>query len=88
MKYLVILAIAVLILSGCTGYAVREEKIQVGFIAALTGPVADYGEPALKAAQLAVDEINNNGGINGKTVELIVEDGNVTQRKLQQLHRS
>jgi branched-chain amino acid transport system substrate-binding protein len=81
MKYLAILAVAVLILSGCTGYAVREERIQVGFIAALTGPVADYGEPALKAAQLAVDEVNANGGIGGKQVQLIVEDGKCNSKE-------
>ena len=42
------------------------ETIKVGAIFAVTGPASFLGAPEAKTAQMMVDEINNNGGINGK----------------------
>ena len=41
---------------------------------ALTGPAETYGNPIIQAKQLAVEEINAAGGINGRMLELIPED--------------
>ncbi len=49
------------------------ERIKLGFIGAMSGPVAKYG--SYEAARLAAEEINANGGINGTQIELIAEDG-------------
>jgi len=49
------------------------ETIKIGWISDLSGSGAKYG--AFEAGMMAVDEINANGGINGKKIELIVEDG-------------
>ncbi len=51
-----------------------ENPIKIGAVLSLTGIAASYGEPARNAMQLAVDEINANGGIDGRQVSLIVED--------------
>ena len=40
----------------------------------LTGPGETYGTVSNQAKQLAVDEINAAGGVNGRMLELIVED--------------
>ncbi len=56
------------------------ETIKIGGAFALTGDVAVYGEADRDGAQLAVDEINANGGINGKQLQLIVEDTRSTAR--------
>ena len=40
----------------------------------LTGPGETYGTVANQAKQMAVDEINEAGGINGRMIELVVED--------------
>jgi branched-chain amino acid transport system substrate-binding protein len=40
----------------------------------LTGYAAPYGEDAKRGAELAVDEINAGGGINGRKIEAIYED--------------
>ena len=48
--------------------------IKVGYIGPQTGPSAVLGMDAIPAIQIAVDEINSKGGINGKPVELIIED--------------
>ncbi|PPJ45903.1 branched-chain amino acid ABC transporter substrate-binding protein [Rhizobium sp. KAs_5_22] len=49
-------------------------EIVIGLIAPLTGPVAAYGEQVKHGAEVAVDEINKQGGILGETVVLKLAD--------------
>jgi len=49
-------------------------QIKIGVAEALTGNAAQYGMPIRKGFELAVGEINGAGGINGKKIELVVED--------------
>ena len=48
--------------------------LKIGVMESLTGPGETYGTVAVQAKQMAVDEINEAGGINGRMLELIVED--------------
>jgi branched-chain amino acid transport system substrate-binding protein len=48
--------------------------IKVGFIVPLSGPLAAVGEEEVTGAQLALKEINANGGFLGRPVELVVVD--------------
>jgi len=50
------------------------EAVKIGFDNALTGPYAGPGKNELVGCQLAVDQINEKGGILGRKVELVVED--------------
>lgn len=50
------------------------ETIKIGALGPLTGPVAVYGISATNGTKLAVDEINANGGILGKQIELNLLD--------------
>ncbi len=50
------------------------EKITLGAMFPLTGDGAAYGEPFSRQMQLAVDEINAAGGIDGKMIEIKLED--------------
>ena len=50
------------------------EPFRIGVMESQTGPGETYGTVAVQAKQLAVDEINAAGGINGRMLELIVED--------------
>ena len=50
------------------------DTIKIGVAGAHSGDLASYGIPTVNAAQLVVDEINKNGGVLGRTVELVVED--------------
>lgn len=52
-----------------------SNTIKIGYIGPLTGDAASFGADTSHGAQLAVDEINAAGGIDGKLIELIVEDG-------------
>lgn len=49
--------------------------IKLGMIAPLTGDAAVYGETFRNVTELAVEEINKSGGINGQPIQAIYEDG-------------
>jgi branched-chain amino acid transport system substrate-binding protein len=67
--------IAIIFFAGCTQQnQPGEEKIRIGVLLSLSGDAAFFGESELKGIQMAVDEVNEAGGINGQAVELIVED--------------
>ncbi len=50
------------------------DTIKFGVAGPHTGDLAAYGLPTINAAKLVIDKINAKGGINGKKVELLVED--------------
>ena len=52
----------------------KKSEIRIGLLAPLTGIVHMYGEEISRAALIAVEEINENGGILGRKLRLIVED--------------
>ena len=57
----------------CAGLA-QAADIKIGLAEALTGGAAQYGVSIRNGFQLAADEINAKGGINGNKVQLVVED--------------
>ena len=54
--------------------AAAGTTFKIGGIGPTTGDAAIYGKAVKNGAQLAVDEINKNGGINGKKIEYKFED--------------
>lgn len=50
------------------------QNIRIGFHAPLTGFAASDGKTALQGAELAVEQINAAGGVNGRKLELVVQD--------------
>jgi len=50
------------------------QTVKIGIELPLTGYGAIYGEDGKRAVELAVEEVNATGGINGKKVEAIFED--------------
>lgn len=76
-KLPVVLALlAILISAACTSQAAStdEKTLVVAVAGALTGPSAQDGTDIKRGAELAVDHINEQGGINGSKIELIFED--------------
>ena len=66
--------VAALVL-GAIGLAHAQETIKVGVIQPLTGSVADNGHAFVNGAKLAVNKQNAAGGVLGKKIELVIEDG-------------
>src|SRR5699024_3728966 len=60
--------------SDSTGGSGEGGTLKIGGIGPLTGDNAAYGIAVQRGAQIAVDEINAAGGINGMTVEFSMED--------------
>ena len=60
--------------SGAAMMEKSDEPFRIGAMDALTGPAESYGNPLIQSKQLAVEEINAAGGINGRMLELIAED--------------
>jgi branched-chain amino acid transport system substrate-binding protein len=52
----------------------KSENIVIGLVADLTGPMALYGGWVKNGAQIALNEISTQGGINGRSVDLKIED--------------
>ena len=65
-------ALTALLLIGCTKK--ESDTIKIGGVFSLSGPVAVYGVECRQGIDLAIEEINAAGGINGKMIEMITED--------------
>jgi branched-chain amino acid transport system substrate-binding protein len=63
-----------LMITGCAKKETPKEPIKVGVAGPHSGDLASYGIPTVRAAELVVEEINAQGGVLGRTVELLVED--------------
>ncbi len=53
---------------------VAAETLQLGMSAPLTGPAADIGQQYAKGAQLAFHHFNQQGGVAGRQIELLLRD--------------
>ena len=70
----ILLLLVSLVLGFSLSGVFAADTIKIGYLAALTGDWAAYGQTESKSAQLAVDEINAQGGVLGKQVELVIYD--------------
>ena len=69
------IALALLVILGLGPTPGRaQETLKIGFFAPLTGFAAADGASARHSAEIAVEELNANGGIKGRRVELVVYD--------------
>ena len=78
-------ALAVSMMAGCGSKSgssdSKSDVFKIGGIGPMTGDAAAYGEAVDNGAKLAVEEINKNGGINGKQVEFKTEDDQADAEK-------
>ena len=74
-KWVTLLGLALVLMvsvAACDGG--EDQPFRIGVMESVTGPGETYGNVAVRAKQMAVDEINAAGGIDGRMLELIVED--------------
>ena len=73
-----IVAMTVATLTGCGGGSTEEkggaDTLKIGSMGPITGGAAYYGTEVKQGAQIAIDEINEAGGINGIKVEFNFQD--------------
>ena len=77
-------ALLVLPMTGCTqdgGSGSDGDTIKIGGLAPLTGDLSQYGVAVNNAVLMAVEDINENGGVLGKQIEYLPEDekGDITE---------
>jgi len=64
-----------------SGPALAEDAYVVGITAALTGPPASTYAPAVEALRIYIDRVNAAGGVNGKKINLVIEDDSAQPSK-------
>ena len=80
-----IVAMTVATLTGCGGGSTEEkggaDTLKIGSMGPITGGAAYYGTEVKQGAQIAIDEINEAGGINGIKVEFNFQDDEADAEK-------
>ena len=52
----------------------NQSTIKIGYFGDLTGPTFNFGQSAYNGVLMAASEVNQNGGINGKQIDIVIED--------------
>ncbi|MBI4764362.1 MAG: ABC transporter substrate-binding protein [Deltaproteobacteria bacterium] len=73
-KNVLILWITGLLLFGLIGSLPAADPIKIGFVASITGGASWLGEPEKNTALMVQEWVNKAGGINGRPLEIIIED--------------
>jgi branched-chain amino acid transport system substrate-binding protein len=84
MKLLTVTTLTTLALTvnlACAQQGVSKNEILIGTIQDLSGPLAGYGKQARNGMQLRVDEVNEQGGVNGRQLKLLTEDSGYDPKK-------
>ena len=56
------------------GVAHAADTVKIAVAGPTTGPVAQYGDMQMMGAQMAVEQINAKGGVDGKKLEAVIMD--------------
>lgn len=66
--------VAALLLIAMAGVALAQEPVRIGVITSITGRFAEFGEQHQAGVQIALEDVNAAGGVNGSPVEVVWED--------------
>ncbi|MBQ8356475.1 MAG: ABC transporter substrate-binding protein [Clostridia bacterium] len=86
MKKILSLVLAVLMIAGCCAALSscgKSNTIKIGMSGPLTGDAAVYGKAVQNSADMAIKEINDNGGLNGIMLELLPYDDQAKSENVQ-----
>jgi branched-chain amino acid transport system substrate-binding protein len=75
------IALAAAGLAGLMGTAGAQDAYVIGVTSALTGPPASTYAPAMDALRIYIDGVNARGGINGKKINLVIQDDSAEPSK-------
>ncbi|HEY4426314.1 MAG TPA: ABC transporter substrate-binding protein [Pyrinomonadaceae bacterium] len=54
--------------------APNRTTIEIGYFGDLTGPTFNFGQSAINGVLMAASEVNQSGGINGRKIDIVIED--------------
>ncbi len=54
--------------------APNHTTIEIGYFGDLTGPTFNFGQSAINGVLMAASEVNQSGGINGRKIDIVIED--------------
>ncbi len=80
-KYLKTIMLSGILAVGGAVVPAAADNIKIGFNVPLTGFAAADGQSALHGAELAVNQVNGSGGVNGKMLELVVYDDQASPKE-------
>jgi branched-chain amino acid transport system substrate-binding protein len=69
------LVLAVAVSLAVAPLATAQETVRIGVVQPMTGPVAYDGNIYVNTVKMLVDDLNAKGGVLGKKIELVIEDG-------------
>jgi len=70
----IISLLTILVAFSAGGYAGAADPIKIGCLFDLSGPAGHIGTPSKHVAEMAVEQINKAGGVNGRPIELVYGD--------------
>ncbi len=70
-----ILVVVIIILMAIFLIPKKSDTIKIGAVYPLSGFLSIYGDTEMVVTEFAINEINSNGGINGRNISLVAEDG-------------
>ena len=68
------LSTAALSFGACNPGGNGNDKVRIGLLMSMTGDTANFGISSSNAIRMAADGVNKTGGINGKQIELLLQD--------------
>lgn len=87
LAFVMLFAMAAMCFVGC-GEKKSDNELVIGVSGPLTGGASLYGNAVKNGMQIAVDEINAAGGVNGFTLKLVCEDDENTAEKAVSAYRT
>ena len=69
------LVVAVAVSLAAAPFAIAQETVRIGVVQPMTGPVAYDGNIYVNTVKMLADDMNAKGGVLGKKIELVIEDG-------------
>ena len=81
LRFLSLCLCVVLTLAACNAGGGSDSEILIGEYGSLTGTTATFGISTKNGIDMAIDEVNQAGGVLGKQVRVIVEDDQGSRKK-------
>ena len=78
---LIFVGVALIATASTAQQGVTKTEILVGTIQDMSGPLASFGKQAKYGMQLRIDELNEQGGVHGRKLKLLLEDSGYDPKK-------